>query len=78
MKNLETDYQKDSKLLRFWRQIHAEILHEGTHQIFRTWIMKDWKREWNIKTLFLEKQYNPKEYVENFIKEMEEEEAKIK
>lgn len=78
MKILKPDYQLDSKLLRFWRQVHAEILHEWTHQIFRTWILKDWEREWDIKTLHLEWWYNPEEYVNNFINEVVEEEAKIK
>lgn len=52
--------------------IYAEILHEGTHQIFRTWIVKDWKQIWDIKTLHLNKWYNPEDYVNDFIEEVEE------
>lgn len=78
MKILTPDCQLDSKELRFWLKVHAEILHEGTHQIFRTWILKDWERKWDIKTLHLENRYNPQEYVENFIRDVEKEEAKIK
>ena len=78
MEILKPDCQLDSKQLRFWLKVHAEILHEGTHQIFRTWILKDWERIGDIKTLYLEKRYNPEEYVKNFIKDVEKEEAKIK
>lgn len=74
----ELDYQLNTKELRFWRQVHAEMLHEWETQIFRTWIMKDWEQEGQAHTLFLSNKYNPKEYVENFIKEVETEEAKIK
>jgi hypothetical protein len=78
MKILTPDYQMDSKQLRFWLKVHAEMLHEGTHQIFRTWILQDWKTKWDVKTLHLKTRYNPQEYVENFIREVENEEAKIK
>ena len=77
-KILTPDYSMDSKQLRFWLKVHAEILHEWTHQIFRTWILKDWKQKWDIKTLHLNKWYNEEEYVKNFIEEVEREEAKIK
>lgn len=77
MKILKPDYELNSKQLRFWRQIHAEILHEGTHQIFRTWILKDWEREWDIKTLHLKNRYEPQEYVEKFIEDIEKKEAEI-
>lgn len=72
------DYQLNSKELRFWRQVHAEIWHEGKKQIFKTWILKDWEQEGQAHTLFLENRYNPEEYVKNFINEVVEEEAKIK
>ena len=53
-KILKPDYSMNSKLLKFWRQVHAEMLHEGSKQIFRTWIMKDWEQEGQAHTLFLE------------------------
>lgn len=72
------DYQMNSKELGFGRKIHAEIWHEWVHQIFRTWIEKNWEMEWQAHTLFLKNWYNPEEYVRNFISECEEEESKIK
>ena len=77
MKILTPDYELDSQQLRFWLKVHAEILHEGTHQIFRTRILKNWERCGDIKTLHLKKRYNPQKYVEDFIKQVETEEAKI-
>ena len=71
-KILKPDYEKTSWELGHWFQIHAEMLHEWTYQIFRTWILKDWKRKWDIKTLHLKWRYNPEEYVNSFIKEYEE------
>ena len=76
-KILKPDYSMNSKLLKFWRQVHAEIMHEWKKQIFRTWIMKDWEQEGQAHTLFLENYYNPEEYVKNFIREFEEEADKI-
>ena len=77
MKILKPDYELNSKQLRFWLKVHAEILHEGTHQIFRTWILKDWERCGDIKTLHLKNRYEPQEYVENFIEDIEKQEAEI-
>ena len=71
MKNLTPDYFRTSKELDFWMSIYAEILHEGTHQIFRTWIVKDWEQIWEIKTLHLNNWYNPEDYVNAFIEEVE-------
>ena len=71
MKNLTPDYFRTSKELDFWMSVYAEILHEGTHQIFRTWIVKDWEQIWEIKTLHLNNWYNPEDYVNAFIEEVE-------
>ena len=71
MKILTPDYFRTSKELDFWMSIYAEILHEGTHQIFRTWIVKDWKQIWEIKTLHLNNWHNPEDYVNAFIEEVE-------
>ena len=51
--------------------IYAEMLHEGTHQIFRTWIVKNGERLGDIKTLHLKNWYNPEDYVNSFIEEVE-------
>lgn len=51
--------------------IYAEMLHEGTHQIFRTWIVKNGERIGDIKTLHLKNWYNPEKYVDDFIKDVE-------
>lgn len=77
MKILTPDYQMNSKELRFWFKVHAEILHEWIHQIFRTWILKDWERKWDIKTLHLKTWYNPEDYVKDFIRDVEEQEKTI-
>lgn len=71
MKILTPDYSRTSKELDFWMSIHAEMLHEGTHQIFRTWIIKDWKQIGDIKTLHLSNRYNPETYVDSFIESIE-------
>lgn len=71
MKILTPDYFRTSKELDYWMSIYAEMLHEGTHQIFRTWIVKNGERIGDIKTLHLEKWYNPEDYVNAFIKEVE-------
>ena len=71
MKNLKPDYEKTSKELNFWMTVHAQMFHEWTHQIFRTWIQKNWERIGEIKTLHLKSWYNPEAYVNSFIEEFE-------
>ena len=71
MKILTPDYFRTSKELDYWMSIYAEMLHEGTHQIFRTWIVKNGERLWDIKTLHLKNWYNPEDYVNSFIEEVE-------
>jgi len=77
MKILTPDYSMNSKELRFWLKVHAELLHEWTHQIFRTWILKNWERLGDIKTLHLRTWYNPEDYVKDFIRDVEEQEKTI-
>lgn len=57
--------------------IYAEMLHEGTHQIFRTWIVKNGERLGDIKTLHLKNWYNPEDYVNAFIEEVEQDAVNI-
>lgn len=71
MKILTPDYFRTSKELDYWMSIYAEMLHEGTHQIFRTWIVKNGERLGDIKTLHLKNWYNPEDYVNSFIEEVE-------
>lgn len=71
MKKLTPDYFRSSKWLKFWYSLYAEMLHEGTHQIFRAWLTKDWVRVSDIKTLHLKNRYDPEEYVDKFIDEFE-------
>lgn len=71
MKILTPDYFRTSKELDYWMSIYAEMLHEGTHQIFRTWIVKNGERIGDIKTLHLKSWYNPEDYVNAFIEEVE-------
>jgi hypothetical protein len=62
MKTLTPDYFRTSKELDFWMSIYAEMLHEGTHQIFRTWIVKNWERLGDIKTRRIAKKYMKAEW----------------
>lgn len=71
MKILTPDYFRSSKELDYWMSVYAEMLHEWTHQIFRTWIVKNGSRIGDIKTLHLKKWYNPEDYVNAFIEEVE-------
>ena len=66
------DAERTSPELEGGLAIHGEMLHEWIYQTFRSWILKADTKEivGDVKTLHLNKRYNPEEYIENFKKEV--------
>lgn len=77
MKDYKTTYSNTTKELRFWYRVFAEMLDDGEKQVFRTYILQDWKIKGDKKILYLKTRREPSEYVDNFLKEVEEREKEI-
>ena len=77
MEDYKTTYSNTTKELRFWYRVFAEMLDNWQNQVFRTWILHDWKIKWDKKILYLKTRRDPTEYVDNFLKEVEEREKEI-
>ena len=78
MKKENIVYSNTTKELKFWYRVYAEILQEKGNQFLRTWIMKDGERVWEIKLLPLLCFYNPIQYVDSSLQEVEKREKEIK
>ena len=77
MKKENILYSNTTKELKYWYRVYAEILKEKENQYFRTRIVKDGKRIGDIKLLPLLCFYDPMEYVDSYLKEVEEKEKEI-
>ena len=78
MKKENILYSNTTKEFKYWFRVYAEILKENENQYFRTWIVKDGKRIGDIKLLPLLCFYDPIQYVDAYLKEVEEKEKEIK
>ena len=78
MKKENILYSNTTKELKYWFRVYAEILKEKENQYFRTRIVKDGKRIGEIKLLPLLCFYDPIQYVDSYLQEVEKREKEIK
>ena len=77
MKKENILYSNTTKELKYWYRVYAEILKEKENQYFRTRIVKDGERIGDIKLLPLLCFYDPIQYIDSYLKEVEEKEKEI-